>query len=771
MKSARIIPLFSLFLTGFNALAGQVILIRELLIAFAGNELTIGIFFANLLLLEALGSFIASHRVERSTVVTFKFVCLQILLSFSLPVIIFCTRIIRTTLGILPGETINLLLLFTLSLVLLLPFGLLNGVLFSYACRLLTEWQEKNYLIAGKVYLLESAGSIAGGLIVTYLALKYLTSFQTANLIIFFTLLSGFMLFNQSVGLENKSGISLYRSSRIAVVALLIVFTLLPFSPLNDYLQTLSCQQQWRSYQVLSYNNSIYGNVTLLKQMDQYILLANGIPTATFPVPDIEASEDFIHLPFLFHTSAQRILLIGGGPGGVIREILKHPVQKIDYAELDPLLLQTVQKYIPVSDQQELDDPRLWIHLVDGRFFLQQYSGKYDIIFLNLPDPANLEINRFYTIEFFNICFSKLNSNGLLVFQLPGSATYLNRELVYLNGCLLKTVQKIFRSVFVVPDESNLFVAAVDRTLPSSNTEQLIERFKQQKIATRMITPVYLKYKLSAWRRSDFMSLMDSLRDVRLNTDLSPVALYYSLTFHSSAHSPGFAAWMHRVQKINLYQLGPAILLIIILLLWKPYRRRRSGNRNIFILTPIITSGFIGMGIPIVFVLLFQSLFGYIYFWIGLLLTSFMTGLAAGSLWINHRLGTMRHELKGFLVLLVLLTFYLLLLILILNGIQFTPGYIHSTATMKFFFLLSTAVCGFLVGAQFPLANKIYLGHETSISRTGGQVYGADLIGAWLGGMVVTVLLIPVHGIINTLLVFLLLNLFSLCFIILAARK
>lgn len=285
-----------------------------------------------------------------------------------------------------------------------------------------------------------------------------------------------------------------------------------------------------------------------------------------------------------------------------------------------------------------------------------------------------------------------------------------------------------------------------------------------------MMTPVYLKYKLSERRRSDFVAQVDSLRDIRLNTDLSPAALYYDLSYHSSADSPHFAALMQRIQRIHLYQLGIALMLVSFLVLWRMFYRRGRKVLATVILIPVVTSGFIGLGIPVVYALLFQSLFGYIYSWIGLLLTSFMSGLAAGSLWVNHRLQYIRNEINGLIILLVLLMIYLLLIILILNYIGTVSLMLSATST-KLLLLISTAACGFLVGAQFPLANKIYLGTHTSISKTGGQVYGADLIGAWLGGITVTVLLIPLYGIINTIMVFLVVNFIALSFVILIARK
>ena len=70
----------------------------------------------------------------------------------------------------------------------------------------------------------------------------------------------------------------------------------------------------------------------------------NGVPAITAPVPDIAFIEDLIHFPMLLHEKPESILILGGGAGGMIHELLKHPVTRIDYAELDPLLPKLVRQ-------------------------------------------------------------------------------------------------------------------------------------------------------------------------------------------------------------------------------------------------------------------------------------------------------------------------------------------------------------------------------------------------------------------------------------------
>jgi spermidine synthase len=87
---------------------------------------------------------------------------------------------------------------------------------------------------------------------------------------------------------------------------------------------------------------------------------------------------------------------------------------------------------------------------------------------------------------------------------------------------------------------------------------------------------------------------------------------------------------------------------------------------------------------------------------------------------------------------------------------------------LKILLLILSSICGFLVGAQFPLASKIYLKDDTSLSRTAGILYSSDLLGGWLGGVLGGVVLLPVLGLLGSCVVVALLKLCS--FIIIAAH-
>ena len=158
----------------------------------------------------------------------------------------------------------------------------------------------------------------------------------------------------------------------------------------------------------------------------------------------------------------------------------------------------------------------------------------------------------------------------------------------------------------------------------------------------------------------------------------------------------------------------------------------------------------------------FQSMYGYVFSWIGILVAAFMAGAACGALLITTVLGRIKNHLKAFrLIELALICFCIAvpLLFLALPANPDNPGVFF---LFKALFLTLSFTSGFLTGSQFPLANKLYLKKSTNLSETAGLLYGADLLGGWLGGIVGAVVLLPVLGLTGTCITVGLLKLTSL---------
>jgi spermidine synthase len=181
----------------------------------------------------------------------------------------------------------------------------------------------------------------------------------------------------------------------------------------------------------------------------------------------------------------------------------------------------------------------------------------------------------------------------------------------------------------------------------------------------------------------------------------------------------------------------------------------------------IAATGFAGMIFDLALIFTFQSIYGYVFSWIGLLVTFFMAGTAVGAMTATRVLPRTKNCLKLFIkteIAIICFSLGLPFVFLVAFPYMDSPGII-----LRILFLVVSFISGLLIGAQFPLANKIYLKDETSLSRTAGLLYASDLLGGWLGGVVGGVVLLPVLGLLGSCLVVVLLKLSS--FIIITARS
>ena len=149
---ARTPLLFALLLMGFTFTITQVMIIRELLVVFTGNELSIAIILANWLLLDAMGSLLWGKKVEEWGLKQGGYAFLQLLIAILLPLTIYGIRCLRDLMGLSIGEGASLLQIFSWTVPLLAPLGIANGIMFALGCSLCSNWEERRAISIGRVF-------------------------------------------------------------------------------------------------------------------------------------------------------------------------------------------------------------------------------------------------------------------------------------------------------------------------------------------------------------------------------------------------------------------------------------------------------------------------------------------------------------------------------------------------------------------------------------------------------------------------------------------
>ena len=753
----------SLVIMGISSITAQVLLLRELLVSFSGNELTFGIILANWLLLEAIGSFVIGRTVEKIEKRLEGFILFQLIFSLTLPLSIYLSRIFKNLFLSTPGEALGLAPILYASFLILLPVALPHGALFTYGCKIYSSSFREEPSSIGKVYIRETIGIMSGGLLLTFFLIQSLHSFEIAFLLSLLNALISLLLL-WPLGGTFVSTLRRGLSGLSFLFALLFAFLLLSSNATK--IHRSSIQFQWKDMGIVHYENSIYGNITVTQRGEQYSFFLNGTPTLTTPVPNIASIEDFVHFPMLFHQKPETILILSGGAGGTIHEILKYPVTRIDYVELDPLLLKLIKRFSTPLTESEISNPETVIHHTDGRFFINRALERYDIIFLGLSAPQDLQANRFFSLEFFAKVRHRLTPDGILVLTLPGSLTYLSRELKGLNGCILDTLKKVFPFVMIIPGDTNLYLASSSDKLGQLTVSEMIQRLEARQIQTKLITQGYLAERLhDRWQKWFFQSMEG--RTVHINSDFHPLGVFFSLSHWNALFSPYLSRIFEGFERFG-FKLTLAILILFSFLMVTIFIKKPSAS-VLSIPYAIFNTGLSGMVFSLAILFAFQTLYGYLYEQIGLLVALFMAGIALGSILMTRRLDRIEEAPSLFLgTELAIILFSLCLPF----AFSFLAKSLQASSTgdmPKVLFWILPFLLGFIMGLQFPLSTSIYLGVSANrtLGRTAGLMYGADLLGGFFGGLFGGVFFLPILGLKETCFVMGMLKLssFILCFL------
>lgn len=217
-------------------------------------------------------------------------------------------------------------------------------------------------------------------------------------------------------------------------------------------------------------------------------------------VVQLTTKDEFIYHEMMAHVPlfalgaerAKRVLVIGGGDGGVMREVLKHKnVERLVLCEIDRTVVGLSKQHLPEISQGAFDDPRVELIIADGVHYVADTSERFDAIIVDSTEPIGPAAVLF-TPPFFEGCARCLNEPGVLITQ---------NGLPFLHPDHLAGTIGLFASIFTdkaayLCDQPTYFGgpfalawAANDKALRATPLDAIVERFKASGIVTRYYTP------------------------------------------------------------------------------------------------------------------------------------------------------------------------------------------------------------------------------------------------------------------------------------------
>ncbi|MBN2562307.1 MAG: hypothetical protein JXQ75_15385 [Phycisphaerae bacterium] len=796
---------------GLQAIVMQSLLVREALVLMFGSEFAWGIVLFAWLLGIAVGAAAggwAAGRLRRADV---ALVAVLMALSVAACAELWVFRGARAWLGIGPGELLPLAKTALAAMLFISPASALLGMAFPLACRIAGGGDEAKRRTqdrgtgaspqpqspdrrcqkdAGRchdgtathpetagpigvgpiadIYALESIGSLVGGAAFSFWAVEHLAPIETAMLCVAITAAA-------SAGFLAATARGRFGPILLTVVAVAsLVLTVLAGRELNRRLVL----RRWRNvapgYELCAEAESKYQNLAVGRRLDQFTLYCDGHVTADFPDP--YTYVPLAHFWMCEHPAPRHVLVLGGGAEGLLAEILRHPIEHVDYVEPDPRQIGLIEPYLPEADRRAIHDQRVTVHHVDARYFVKTQRSRFDLVIARLPEPTSALRARFYTDGFYGELRRAMTGRSVLCTTVAAAPADLPRATADYVASIRATLERHFPYVTVGWGDTAQVLAATASGLVSTDPAELARRYAHLGIQSPFFHPLMFEAtdQLDPEKLQARAEQLDAAANVEISTDMRPVVYVQRLALWEQMTSGQAGRVIGQLRSVSWPMLTTALAVIaaVTLIACRLRSRSQTGLKSAdlnpwasgVIVLSVGTTGFATMALSVVWLFAFQNLYGYVYSRIGWIIALFMAGLVIGCWLISRRSKrfddaangkdatcdvrragheTLWRRLIAVDVLIALLALAVPFVLPVLGDLQDSRS---AFVLVEWAVSIMVGLTGILCGAAFALAGGLQLALTGRVDTAAGSVVGADHAGACLGALLTGILLVPVFG-------------------------
>ncbi|MCG8582551.1 MAG: polyamine aminopropyltransferase [Bacteroidales bacterium] len=407
----------AIFATGFSGIVAEYLL-STLATYFLGDSIfQWAMIVSTMLFTMGIGSRISKVFKSR---LTEKFLVLEFSLSL---VVAFSPLIVYTASAY--TNSIGILIYFFCMLI-----GTLIGMEIPLVMRINDEYEELRVNISN-VLEKDYYGSLLGGIFFAFIGLPIMGLTYTPFLlgaVNFSVALVVFFFLRKVI----TPGYRKVLSFSMIIISIVIVAGVYLADPIVQYGE----QKKYKD-KVVYAEQTRYQRIVITQWEDDYWLYLNGNQQLC-SMDEVMYHEPLVHPAMSLHPHPAKILVLGGGDGCAVREILKYPtVESVKLVDLDPSMTKLGQEH-PVlleMNQNSMNHPKVEIINADGYQYVSDNKAFYDVIIIDLPDPRSVELGRLYSSEFYSICYKHLRPEGMLVTQ-AGSPYFATKAF----NCIQKTM-------------------------------------------------------------------------------------------------------------------------------------------------------------------------------------------------------------------------------------------------------------------------------------------------------------------------------------------
>ncbi len=446
----------AIFATGFSGIVAEYLL-STLATYFLGDSIfQWTMIVSTMMFTMGLGSRL-SKRFTKNLIAKFLF------LEFVLSLVVSFAPIIVYTLSAYTEYLAVFIYLFSMII------GTLIGMEIPLVTRINGEYEELRTNISN-VLEKDYYGSLLGGVFFAFIGIPFLGLSYTPfvlGIVNFSVAILVFLYLKHNLNKPQK----LFYSSGGTLIILLLFTGVIYAEPIIEY-------GEQRKYQdkVIYSEQSKYQRIVMTQWKDDYWLYLNGNVQLS-SIDEAMYHEPLVHPALTLHRNPKDVLVLGGGDGCALREILKHDaVKHITLVDLDPLMTSLGAEHPVLTKINEgaFDSPKVKVLNSDGFTYISNNSNFYDVIIVDLPDPRSVEISRLYSQEFYKIAYKHLRPNGIIISQ-AGSPYYATEAF----KCILETMKSagfntipLHNQVLSLGEWGWVFGAKMDKTINLKNKLQ-----------------------------------------------------------------------------------------------------------------------------------------------------------------------------------------------------------------------------------------------------------------------------------------------------------
>jgi len=728
---------------GLLATAAQVLLLRELVVDVAGDEAAIGVGLAAWLGGIAAGASAARRR--RAAAAPRDAGAGLASLALVSPLGILGGRLLRLALAPPAGELPGLGLVVVLSLATLAPPGAAVGWTFTALASSASRLWEAGEGIT-RLYVLESLGSLLGGVAVTVLAGSWMSPLRVCALLGVVAAL---------LALAGWRGGVLARPRVLGTVGMfsLAVAALAP--ALDARTERARFSGTVPGLPLRAFVDTPYQHLALGGD-DVLHLYASGQYVSSFPDP--YGASSLGHLLALLVPRPRSVLLVGGVERGLVPVLLQHPVERLIVLEPDAAAFAFLLERLPEADRAALRDPRVRVVHEDPRRFVARgrVGGRFDLALLLGGEPVTLLRARLVTVEFLAKLGARLRPEGAVVIGVRTAPVAITGETAALAGSLFRSLQEAVTVVRATPGPDALLVGGWSPTAVTLDPAVLAARWHERRVASDSFDPAVLPVLLAPEAVAlHERALLDAAARAEASRDDRPVSFLHALVRRQQTTGGTWGrlvAAAGRIPPPLLVVLAflPSLVIVARLLTADgPSGRRAAAAAS----HAVAVVGAAGMGWWLVVLFSFQTQAGALYGQLGALAATFMLGLAIGAT-LAPRAALAEGERDRATLAGALRALRLSLAAAALFGAAL-PWTLAAAARASgggaFAALLSHAAlllaAGVVTGGVFPIAAEVRLSAGDGPGEAAGRLETADHFGAAAAALFGAVLFVPLLGI------------------------